>query len=157
MHWMAGALLIAVSCSGAAAAQQGAAAAQQSAAAQQGRAARPSHPEEVALVDEGERGSVYRRFPGGQRLYTYDRDRPGRSNCDQGCVGGWLPVPAPADAVNVGRWSVVVRRDGSRQWALDGRPVYTRFHDAPDQPMGDGFHGVWRLVPYMPQVPVPPR
>lgn len=116
---------------------------------------RPSHPEEVALVDEGDRGSVYRRFPGGQRLYTYDRDLPGRSLCNADCEGGWPPVPAPADAAPVGRWTIVVRHDGSRQWALDRMPVYTRFHDSPEYPGGDGFHGVWRLVPYMKPVPAP--
>ncbi|MET0251472.1 MAG: hypothetical protein ABW203_04760 [Novosphingobium sp.] len=119
---------------------------------------RPSHPEEVALVDEGAKGFVYRRFPGGERLYTFARDGVRRSACNQGCEGGWPPVPAPADATTIGRWSVVVRYDGSRQWALDGRPVYTRFHDSPEQPVGDGFHGVWHVVPYTPArdgVPTP--
>jgi predicted lipoprotein with Yx(FWY)xxD motif len=108
----------------------------------------PSHPGEVALVDEGSRGTVYRRFPGGQRLYTFDRDPPGQSSCNYGCSSAWPPVPAPSDAAPVGDWSIVVRADGTRQWALKGKPVYTRFHDAPDKPGGDGLEGVWRLIPY---------
>lgn len=117
-------------------------------AAQDGAAPR-SHPEEVAWMDEGERGYVYRRFPGGERLYYNDRDPPGRSTCYEGCAAAWPPVPAPADARAVGPWTVIVRKDGSRQWALRGRPVYTRFHDAPDQPTADGLEGVWHVVPYV--------
>ena len=115
----------------------------------------PSHPTEVALVDEGERGSVYRSFPSGQRLYTHDTDRPGRSACSIGCALAWPPVVAPPGAVGVGDWTVVLRPDGSRQWALKGKPVYTRFHDAPDQPSGDGLFGTWRVVPYT-RLPVNP-
>ena len=36
------------------------------------------YPTEVALSEEGEKGFVFRRFPGGQRLYTYDLDRAGK-------------------------------------------------------------------------------
>lgn len=108
----------------------------------------PSHPGEVAFVDEGERGFVYRRFPSGQRLYTNDRDRPGRSSCKDGCASAWPPVYAPADAVAMGDWSPITRSDGRRQWALKGKPVYTRFHDHPDRPRGDGIKGRWHLVPY---------
>jgi predicted lipoprotein with Yx(FWY)xxD motif len=115
----------------------------------------PSHPTEVALMDEGARGTVYRRFPSGERLYTSDRDPVGQSRCNVGCSSAWPPVPAPADAAPVGDWTIVGRSDGTRQWALKGKPVYTRFHDAPDQPTGDGLEGVWRLVPYTP-VPVNP-
>ena len=107
-----------------------------------------SHPAEVALVEEGERGAVYRRFPSGQRLYTFDRDTPSASACGVSCALAWPPVPAPADAVTTGDWSIILRSDGSRQWALKGRPVYTRFHDAPDAPGGEMVAPTWRLVPY---------
>lgn len=100
-------------------------------------------------MDEGERGYLYRRFPGGQRLYFTDRDRLGVSTCYDGCAAAWPPVPAPADARPVGPWTVIVRKDGTRQWALRGRPVYTRFHDAPDNPIGDGYEGVWHVLPYI--------
>jgi predicted lipoprotein with Yx(FWY)xxD motif len=112
-------------------------------------AAPPTHPEEVAWMDEGEQGYLYRRFPGGQRLYYNDRDPRGRSTCYEGCAAAWPPVPAPADAKPVGPWSVVVRKDGSRQWALKGRPIYTRFHDSPEKPTADGYEGVWHVLPYI--------
>lgn len=115
--------------------------------------AAPSHPREVALVSEGAQGSVYRKFPSGLRLYTSDRDPPGRSVCTEGCAAAWQPVFAPKRAKAVGEWTVVKRPDGRPQWALKGKPVYTRFHDAPDQATGDGLEGVWRLVPYTPALP----
>ena len=115
----------------------------------------PIHPEEVALADEGEDGFVYRRFPTSQRLYTNDRDHAGASTCTLGCVTAWPPVYAPADAAPVGEWTVVMRSDGKRQWALRGKPVYTRFHDAPDMPTGDGVDGVWHLIPYTRQAASP--
>ena len=114
-----------------------------------GAGSRPNHPEEVAWIDEGEQGFVYRRFPGGQRLYVFDGDRPGQSMCNAGCAAAWPPVPAPADTANVGPWTVIVRKDGSRQWAIKGRPVYTRFHDSPENPSGDGYEGKWHVVPYV--------
>ena len=41
-----------------------------------------------------------------------------------GCETDWLPVPAPALALDVGQFSVVTRGDGSRQWVHRGRPLY---------------------------------
>jgi predicted lipoprotein with Yx(FWY)xxD motif len=43
---------------------------------------------------------------------------------------------------------IVARSDGRQQWAYRGQPVYMRFHDAPDQPTGDGIDGKWHLIPY---------
>jgi len=111
--------------------------------------AAPTHPREVAFVDEAERGWVYRKFPSGVRLYTYDRDLPGQSVCNATCVGPWPPVYAPAGAQPVGEWTIVQREDGTRQWALNGKPVYVRFHDTPDIATGDGIDGVWHIVSHM--------
>lgn len=121
--------------------------------AREGPAAVPSHPREVALVKEGAKGSVYRKFPSGLRLYVSDRDPPGRSVCVNGCASAWPPVFAPQDAQPVGDWTVVKRPDGRPQWAYRGKPVYTRFHDAPDEPTGEGLYGVWRMLRHTPSPP----
>ena len=62
----------------------------------------------------------------GFTLYALDRDatRDNRICSGRGCERDWLPVPAPALALGVGRFSVVARKDGSRQWAWRGRPLY---------------------------------
>ena len=106
------------------------------------------YPAEVALSQEGDKGYLFRRNPGSQRLYTYDLDRPDRSLCNGGCSGARPPVPAPASAKTLGLWTVVRRDDGTLQWAYRGHPVYTLYHDAPNDPKGDGEDGKWHILPY---------
>ena len=62
----------------------------------------------------------------GFTLYAHggDATRDEQTCSDRGCTMDWLPVPAPALALDVGRFSVVARGDGSRQWAYRGRPLY---------------------------------
>ena len=62
----------------------------------------------------------------GFTLYAPDGDGTGDAETcsDRGCANDWLPVPAPALALDVGGFSVVTREDGSRQWAWRGRPLY---------------------------------
>jgi predicted lipoprotein with Yx(FWY)xxD motif len=109
------------------------------------------YPAEVALSDEGEKGFVFRRFPGSQRLYVYDRDTAGHSTCNIGCDEARPPVLAPASAVSIGNWTIIKRDDGQNQWAYRGHPVYTLFHDAPGAPKGDGEDGIWHILAYMPR------
>ena len=52
----------------------------------------------------------------------------------------WKPVVAGADDKDIGDWSIVTRKDGTRQWAYKGAALYTNVNDkAP----GD-LHGVRR-------------
>ena len=63
---------------------------------------------------------------GGFTLYAFDGDAvsDGQTCADGGCDVQWIPVPAPALALDVGDFSVVGRADGTRQWAYRGRPLY---------------------------------
>ena len=60
------------------------------------------------------------------------------------CMEVWPPVFAPATAQPVGKWSIVQRKDGSKQWAYGGLALYTSVLDvAPgdingDSPLGGG-------------------
>ena len=45
------------------------------------------------------------------------------------CTQMWVPVAAVAPAKPVGKWTIVQRRDGIKQWAYDGLPVYTSVLD----------------------------
>ncbi len=47
----------------------------------------------------------------------------------QSCTDLWPPVLAADDAEEVGDWTIVQRRDGTRQWALDEQPLYTSVRD----------------------------
>lgn len=60
----------------------------------------------------------------GLTLYTYANDPVGKSTCVATCAESWLPVAVDARAKPFGRWSVVVRDDGAKQWAFDGKPLY---------------------------------
>lgn len=104
------------------------------------------HPGNVALIQNSE-GYAYVHFPANVRLYIYDRDETGRSNCNDGCASAWPPlIAAENDTARLGDWSVVPRADGRRQWAYKGRPVYLRFHDSIEAPAGNGVDGVWRYL-----------
>ncbi len=45
------------------------------------------------------------------------------------CSQVWPPLLASDDAVEVGKWSLNERADGSKQWAYDGFPLYTSHLD----------------------------
>jgi predicted lipoprotein with Yx(FWY)xxD motif len=70
--------------------------------------------------------------PNGMTLYTFDRDTmgAGKSVCNGQCATNWPPLMASASDKGAGDWTVVVRDDGSRQWAYKGKPVYYWVKDA---------------------------
>lgn len=103
------------------------------------------HPAEVALIQESG-GWSYQHFPSNVRLYIFDGDSPGKSNCNLGCAGAWQPLIAPDDAKPVGDWTKVVRDDGRTQWAYKDRPVYLRYHDSPSEATGNGIDGAWHFL-----------
>jgi predicted lipoprotein with Yx(FWY)xxD motif len=87
--------------------------------------------------------------PNGMTLYVFDRDvaGSGKSVCNGPCAQNWPPLGAGADARAGGDWTVVTRDDGSRQWALKGKPLYFWVRDQkPGDRTGDGFNGVWHLA-----------
>ncbi len=44
-------------------------------------------------------------------------------------------------------YSVITRKDGSLQWAYDGKPLYTWIKDKePGQTTGDGLGGKWHVA-----------
>lgn len=83
----------------------------------------------------------------GMTLYTYLKDTPQQSNCNDGCAMQWPPVVAtsapPSDA-----WTVVTRNDGSKQWAYRGKPLYGWIKDArPGDLTGEGVaNGAWKIA-----------
>ncbi|MBU4198196.1 MAG: hypothetical protein KJ911_15760 [Alphaproteobacteria bacterium] len=84
----------------------------------------------------------------GMTLYTFDKDSDGKSVCNGPCAANWPPFAADADAQASGSYTVVIRDDGSRQWAYQGRPLYTWTKDAkPGDITGDGvLNGAWRIA-----------
>ena len=83
----------------------------------------------------------------GMTLYTFDKDAEGVSNCNDACAGVWPPFMAAADAVGDDEYTIIDRADGAKQWAYDGKPLYTFASDAaPGDMAGDGVKGVWHVL-----------
>ena len=68
-------------------------------------------------------------YPAGVLLPELDK-RPA-------CTALWPPVVAAADAQPVGKWTIVDRKDGTKQWAYDEQPLYISVLDhGPGDVMG---------------------
>lgn len=84
----------------------------------------------------------------GRGIYTFDNDKVlGKSSCNAQCKILWPPIKAEEGAVPKGPFTLAIRDDGSKQWALRGKPLYRwasdkKYGDAG----GDGVSDVWRLV-----------
>jgi predicted lipoprotein with Yx(FWY)xxD motif len=82
----------------------------------------------------------------GMTLYTFGKDQPGVSNCNDNCAKNWPPLMAAADAKPMGEWTIVTRADGSRMWAYKGMPLYLWIKDTkPGDNTGNNV-GVWKTA-----------
>lgn len=63
--------------------------------------------------------------PGGMTLYVFSADGMGVSNCSGACAGIWPPFTASSGAAASGKFTIIARVDGSRQWAYNAHPLYT--------------------------------
>jgi predicted lipoprotein with Yx(FWY)xxD motif len=80
----------------------------------------------------------------GMTLYTFKNDKQGTSNCYDKCAANWPPLKAASDAAATGAYSVITRKDGTKQWAKDGMPLYYWIKDTKQgDATGDGVNGVW--------------
>lgn len=81
-------------------------------------------------------------------LYTFDKDQPGKSNCNGPCANNWPPFMAPAGVMPKAGWTIVTRDDGSKQWAYKGHPLYSWSKDQkPGDTTGDGFlNNAWHAA-----------
>ena len=83
----------------------------------------------------------------GMTLYTFDKDSAGASNCYDDCAANWPPLIAAAGAAGDDEYTLVERKDGSKQWAYDGKPLYLWKNDGkPGDMTGDGVNGVWHVA-----------
>jgi len=105
------------------------------------------YPNEVTLIQETA-GWTFRQSATGMPLYLSQTDPPGHSRCNRPCSAQWLPLLAPATARALGEWTVILRKDGQRQWAFQRHPVYLHLQDQPEHPNGDNVGGSWHLMPH---------
>ncbi|MDP2817736.1 MAG: hypothetical protein Q8O29_05560 [Polaromonas sp.] len=87
--------------------------------------------------------------PSGMTLYVFDRDTAGsgKSVCNGPCAANWPPLMASEMDKPAGDYSVITRDDGTKQWAMKGKPLYYWIKDtkAGDK-TGDGVQNVWHVV-----------
>lgn len=132
-------------------------------------------PADVRMGQSIEGGPIYTTFDG-MTLYTtvLDETPSGKPGClntldetgthhlgeeyrlsdamktlQKTCIQKWPPFRPSATANPAGRWSIKSRPDGSKQWAYEGRFVYTSTKDkAPGNVHGsDGdLFGAWKTV-----------
>ncbi|ARP99291.1 COG4315 family predicted lipoprotein [Pseudorhodoplanes sinuspersici] len=84
----------------------------------------------------------------GMTLYIFDKDTAGKSVCNGPCATNWPPLMAGGDAQDQGPYTVIVRDDGSKQWAYKGKPLYTWIKDTkPGDITGDGVaNNTWHIA-----------
>jgi len=84
----------------------------------------------------------------GMSLYTFDKDMDGKSACNGPCATNWPALKAEASDAPGDGYTIITRDDGSKQWALKGKPLYTFAKDTkPGDITGDGFlNGAWHLA-----------
>lgn len=98
----------------------------------------------------------YRETVGFTSPYPAGRELPNADHRPT-CIQHWPPVLAGADAKPIGKWTILDRTDGSKQWAYKGAALYTSHLDhAPGEAYG-GNKRAWDLVSSGAQrVPVSP-
>ena len=79
-------------------------------------------------------------------VYVFDKDLNGVPSCYGGCASVWPAVIAPEGDVQA-PLSIAVRKDGARQLAYKGRPIYIYSNDSNSGDInGDGLAGIWHVV-----------
>lgn len=102
----------------------------------------PAGVQSSALPD----GSVMLTDAKGMTLYTYLKDTPRESNCNDACAKQWPPLAATGTPPSE-LWTVITRMDGSKQWAYRGKPLYGWIKDTkPGDLSGEGVAGAWRIA-----------
>lgn len=79
-------------------------------------------------------GPVIGGSPDNKTLYFFDKDTPNFSNCNDGCATAWPPFMVADPTLVTATLTMVSRSNGSKQWAIAGKPVYFW---AGDQKAGD--------------------
>ena len=89
----------------------------------------------------------------GMTLYFSDKDvEAGKPTCTSECTKTFAPLIAGNNARPAGDWSLVARDDGTRQWAVAGKPLY-RYADEKRAGETGGnslMEGTWHAAVYEP-------
>ena len=83
----------------------------------------------------------------GMTLYTFTKDTEGVSNCYDKCAVNWPPLLVEGDTMADGDFTIVERKDGTKQWAKNGMPLYFWIKDGKKgDTTGEGVNDVWHVA-----------
>lgn len=83
----------------------------------------------------------------GMTLYTFQKDGKDQSNCYDKCAANWPPLMATDGDMADGKYSIITRKDGGKQWAVDGKPLYFWIKDSkPGDTTGNGVLNLWDVA-----------
>jgi predicted lipoprotein with Yx(FWY)xxD motif len=84
----------------------------------------------------------------GMALYVAATDRvPNVSSCYDNCGHNWPAFNPAENERDAGDWKIILRDDGTKQWAYKGKPVYRFILDRqPGDINGEGIGSVWHAA-----------
>lgn len=83
----------------------------------------------------------------GMSLYIFKKDSANVSTCYDGCAKAWPPFLVTDASKAGGDFTVTTRKDGAKQWAFKGQPLYRYAGDTTaGEQGGEGSGGVWFVV-----------
>lgn len=89
----------------------------------------------------------YKTGAASMTLYTFDKDSTGVSNCYDQCAVNWPPYLVKAGEPAVVGLTTITRKDGAKQYASSGMPLYYYIKDVKvGDTLGDGVGGTWHLA-----------
>lgn len=102
-------------------------------------------PVDVSMIQE--KGGIIFQNTYAQPFYVWDKDQPGKSMCDAHCADIWVPVYTTAqNPENIGDFTVIIRADGSKQWAYMGKPLYTFGYGEHPAPTAKETMNQWHIL-----------
>ena len=87
--------------------------------------------------------------PNDMTLYTFEKDiaGSGKSVCNGPCAANWPPLLATESDKPSGDYTLIMRDDGKKQWAIKGKPMYFWIKDSkPGDKTGDGVLKMWQTA-----------
>lgn len=87
--------------------------------------------------------------PNGMTLYTFEKDvaGSGKSVCNGPCAANWPPLLATESDKPSGDYTLIMRDDGKKQWAVKGKPLYFWSKDSKSgDKTGDGVLKLWQTA-----------
>jgi predicted lipoprotein with Yx(FWY)xxD motif len=107
----------------------------------------PSASSAASQLPDGAMQTTVLTTADGMTLYIYAQDSEGVSNCYGQCAANWPPAAVSDSTALDQGMSAIERRDGTKQLALNGKPLYLWVGDQkPGDKTGEGVGGVWSVA-----------